>query len=345
MPSSTIEVAIGIAFLFLLFSLIASTLTEWFARALAMRSTTLATGIRTLLQDPTGRGFSKLLYDHPLIKGLSTTGDQPSYIPAETFAIALLDLLRIGARGGSEAKPIAQITEEVAQLPDSSAKTAATNLVNALAVLMAPAGAGTVGPPGSASGPATAIASEELLRAIAALVGASAGDPAALRKNLEDWFNAAMERVSGWYKRNVQIVTLVIGLVLVVALNADTLMIANGFFRDPVLRASVVAAAGQAAKEPITNLDLPKIQQEFRQLKLPIGWSGDPADGRGLPTSPSEAVAKVVGLLLTAVAISLGAAFWFDALNKLVNLRATGDPPPVSQPQAAAASARKDNPS
>jgi hypothetical protein len=198
---------------------------------------------------------------------------------------------------------------------------------------MAPTGGVTVGPPGSAPAPATAVPSDELLRAIAALVGASAGDPAALRKNIEDWFNAAMERVSGWYKRNVQVVTLVIGLVLVVALNADAVMVTNGLSRDPVFRASVVAAAGQAAKEPITNLDLAKIEQEFQQLKFPIGWSGDPADGRGLPTSPSELLAKVVGLLLTAIAVSLGAAFWFDALNKLVNLRATGDPPPVSQPK------------
>lgn len=333
MPSSTIEVAIGLAFLFLLLSLIASTLTEWVARAMAMRSTTLATGIQKLLQDPTG-DFSNLLFSHPLINGLSPQGgDRPSYIPAETFAIALLDLLGMSSAGRSQDKPISQIAEEVAKLPDSSAKTAASNLVDAISALLAAPTGGLAGPPGSASGPATAVPSAELLQAIAALVGASAGDPAVLRKNIEDWFNAAMERVSGWYKRNVQIITLGIGLVLVVALNADTVMVANGLSRDPVLRASVVAAAGQAAKEPITNLDLAKIQQEFQELKFPIGWSGDPADGRGLPNSASELLAKVLGLLLTAIAISLGAAFWFDALNKLVNLRATGDPPPVTPPK------------
>src|SRR5438067_1710193 len=159
MPSSTIEVAIGLAFLFLLLSLVASTLTEWVARIAAMRSNTLATGIRTLLQDPTGSGIAKLLYAHPLIKGLSTKGARPSYIPAETFAIALLDLLGLNAAVRSEAKPISQIAEEVAKLPDSSAKTAASNLVNALAALMAPVGAGTVGPPPGV----TVVASEELL--------------------------------------------------------------------------------------------------------------------------------------------------------------------------------------
>ena len=36
---------------------------------------------------------------------------------------------------------------------------------------------------------------------------------------------------------------------------------------------------------------------------------------------------KLAGLLVTAGALSLGAPFWFDLLNKLVNLRAAGKKP------------------
>ena len=42
---------------------------------------------------------------------------------------------------------------------------------------------------------------------------------------------------------------------------------------------------------------------------------------------------KFIGLAMTALLISLGAPFWFDLLNKLVNLRAAGKPPEPSTPE------------
>ncbi|AGZ41925.1 hypothetical protein [Actinoplanes friuliensis] len=36
---------------------------------------------------------------------------------------------------------------------------------------------------------------------------------------------------------------------------------------------------------------------------------------------------KLLGLVLTAAAAALGAPFWFDLLNRLVNLRSTGKRP------------------
>jgi hypothetical protein len=36
---------------------------------------------------------------------------------------------------------------------------------------------------------------------------------------------------------------------------------------------------------------------------------------------------KVFGLLLTVLALSLGAPFWFDMLNKIINIRSSGPPP------------------
>ena len=43
------------------------------------------------------------------------------------------------------------------------------------------------------------------------------------------------------------------------------------------------------------------------------------------------AAVKIVGILLTTIAVSLGAPFWFDMLNKLVNLRSTGVKPKKSE--------------
>ncbi|MGH7165694.1 MAG: hypothetical protein ACREIS_09255 [Nitrospiraceae bacterium] len=63
------------------------------------------------------------------------------------------------------------------------------------------------------------------------------------RENVERWFNDAMDRVSSWYRRKTQLVVLGLALLVTLAVNADTIMIANSLSRDAVLRAAIVAAA------------------------------------------------------------------------------------------------------
>jgi hypothetical protein len=58
---------------------------------------------------------------------------------------------------------------------------------------------------------------------------------------------------------------------------------------------------------------------KVKQLGLPIGW--DKAN------KPSKVdVGLISGWILTILALSLGAPFWFDVLNKFVRLRASGVP-------------------
>ena len=55
-------------------------------------------------------------------------------------------------------------------------------------------------------------------------------------KNVQQWFNEAMDRVSGWYKRWTQTILFVVGLFLVIVVNADTVMLVQRFTRDSALR-------------------------------------------------------------------------------------------------------------
>src|SRR6185369_2817433 len=57
------------------------------------------------------------------------------------------------------------------------------------------------------------------------------------------WFDAEMDRVSGWYKRHTQRLLLVIGVVIVLSVNIDTVAIARTLWTDPQVRAAVSAAA------------------------------------------------------------------------------------------------------
>ena len=74
-----------------------------------------------------------------------------------------------------------------------------------------------------------------------------------LRTNLEAWFDDAMARVSGWYKRKTQIILIVIGIILVPAINANTIKMGERMWEDDTVRAAVVAQAQEIASDTPTT--------------------------------------------------------------------------------------------
>ncbi|MFZ0504317.1 MAG: hypothetical protein WAM44_11435 [Chthoniobacterales bacterium] len=171
-----------------------------------------------------------------------------------------------------------------------------------------------------------------------------------LRQNLENWFNSSMDRFAGWYKRWTRQICFVIGVVLVVIANADTLALANRLARDTALRSAIVSAADTATEKLAGNVDAnatkdhPQVVQQARQdlleeaekLNLPLGWIDPKVNGVDDPFQSERIPAgndylgwllKVVGLLISALAVSLGAPFWFDTLSKFMNVRGAGKVP------------------
>lgn len=153
-----------------------------------------------------------------------------------------------------------------------------------------------------------------------------------VQKNAEKWFDDAMDRVSGWYKRNTQVVILLCALVVTVLANVDTLKIVNELWYeyDETARNAIVSAASgfireredlEALESPVERLT--QLQEELQKPPLPIGWSREEQD-----RFKNEWPTMIVGWVLTVIAVSLGAPFWFELLNKIVSLRLAGNRPP-----------------
>jgi hypothetical protein len=121
----------------------------------------------------------------------------------------------------------------------------------------------------------------------------------------------------------------------VVLANADTIMLVKRLTRDEALRASIVTAADKASRNITGNIaENDKARQDLltqaEKLTLPLGWSpvkDDPYRTDQVPNDFLGWVLKCVGLLMSVLAASLGAPFWFDTLSKFVNLRGAGTPP------------------
>lgn len=135
---------------------------------------------------------------------------------------------------------------------------------------------------------------------------------------IESWYQDHMDRVSGLYKRKTQIWTLIVATIITVATNADTLHIASRLWLEPTLRSVVV----ETAKNPPSSQAAAAPAQAADTLGLILGWkdAGDLKDAW-------KWVERIVGWALTIMAVSLGAPFWFDVLNKFMNLRSAGNSP------------------
>lgn len=289
--SLALEIGISLSLVYLLLGLMCSVLNEWMAGILNMRAKNLWEGVQNLLYDSEGTGLAKQLYDHALVKNLGKAGTLPSYVPSRNFALALFDL--------------------VAPVHDSTTTRTLQDIRNSVAH----------------------ISNEQVKTTLVALIDDAEGDLKKARENVERWYDDAMDRVSGWYKRKTQLFILIWALAVTLSVNADTILIANTLAHDATMRTSLVAMAEVTAKEALpqdATQAMERIKQmtaETEKLGLPIGWSGGSKDPKSLPSDIGGWALKIIGLSLTAIAVSLGAPFWFDVLNKLINIRSAGKQP------------------
>jgi hypothetical protein len=186
-----------------------------------------------------------------------------------------------------------------------------------------------------------------LKTSLQALAGNAGTDISRFRTAVEQWYDDHMDRVSGWYKRYVAKITLVIGAVLVLLLNINALTIGRTLYtQSTVSRAiSTVAAKGADCPASQTRQDcLAALQAELSAAAtagLPIGWGTvrdctagarcNWLDQRGIfsrhGNSGWQLVLVLVGFLIMIIALVPGARFWFGLLSKLGTLRAAGPKP------------------
>lgn len=162
-----------------------------------------------------------------------------------------------------------------------------------------------------------------------------------LEDEVSAWFDRAMERSSGVYKRNAKGIAVILGFLIAVAANADTTYIVDRLSKDTVLRETITQAANQIASQPMTtaaqsedgemqteSIDAIRdaVNDSLETLPLPIGWNSVILDDQLAQSSNWRfpILRRLIGWLITGVAISMGASFWYGILNKVFDIKNTG---------------------
>jgi hypothetical protein len=362
--SDALEVAIGLAFIYFVASLVLTSVREAIEGAVKIRGQALFQGIVEMLHDPklaasggklADNGFQLALelYRHPLVGGLMkgtvdappansksksarplSTGTQkrrlPSYLPSRNVALAMMAQTMAGK--------FSLTAEAGTPFPPAVALPA----VQQLRLL------------------AQSIESAPLRDALVHAIDTSAGDFDSVRANLEQWFDSAMDRVTGYYKRWSQYIIFGLGLSLAIAVNVNSITIAHALFAAPPTRQELVDSAG--LKAALQNCDPTKtastcnyddVLKPLAAAELPFGWSDSATAALLAPVKQADSPAgKLMGAVeigagwfLTAFAVSLGAPFWFSVLGRLNMIRnslppgettegSTNAPPPPGQAPA-----------
>jgi len=342
-----LDVAIGLFFIYLILSLLTSGIQELIATVLEWRAKQLKEAIKILLgdneaNDPSAKQAQKIandLWNHPLIRSLNQRKKRkflprsvgPSYISSKMFAATLLEVLQTEYNFNASGT-IDDIVKSIKE--NKTLDEAIQKRILSIALIAQ----------------REASASEKGIKS--------------LEKEIIIWFDQSMERASGVYNRNVKGLAFFIGLLVTMAINADTFHILERLNKDAALRSSINQVASniisnnkQEIEECLTkaktmenfpqkltkqNQCFEKINTSLENITIPLGW-----DTSNLPVSINEQLAKqvnplfptnrkpsllgiiklLVGWLLSAAAIAMGAPFWFDLLGKFINVRNAGKVP------------------
>jgi hypothetical protein len=307
-------VAIGISTVYLALSIIASHVQEVIATLTSRRAVMLELAIRKMLNDD--QLYTRLI-SHPLIQNISFNSSDER----------LEKHVEIGDKSKKEARP-----SYIASPLFSRVLLTVLATQHNLAVLDFP-------------GLIVAMPKSKLKDRLLTLTVGIENNAAACQAAVEAWYDSTMERVNGFYKRRTQWILLGIGLFLAILCNANLFRITSTLWLAKDARDSVAALAevyGCKGDQACTLPEYTSVRQAMEEKlnPLPLGyekgsiynyWLRLLHEKSAFWKQAQTGLYALVGWLLTAVAISMGAPFWFDLLSNLLKLnpRIVGAKPPT----------------
>jgi hypothetical protein len=386
MPSSAIiDLAIGLIFVFGVTAALASVFTELVSRLIGLRGAYLLTGLRELVDGGgTSTDLGQAEADYRDLQGLMrhSTASQAGGPAAEAAPVAPSAPVPVApsVTGALLGGPILSSQGMVGQIDSRKLTISPATRAGRLHKMTAdPQTRGvwrqrrTLPSYFSADSFAEAVidlvvpdaAGETTMAAIQRNVGAlpdglpfksslqalvkNAGDDVSrFRASVERWYDDHMNRVSGWYKRHVAVITFAVGAVLIVLLNINALTIGRTLYSQNAVSTAVSAVAAKGTSCPVDLnpqecLSRLQAQVSAAAAGLPVGWGTvrdcrapgarcNWMDQRGLFSRHGgsfwQFVLVLVGFLLMIIAIVPGAQFWFGLLSKIGTIKSTGPKPP-----------------
>ncbi len=318
MDVALIEVGLGLAVVFLLVATIADGINEFITRTLNTRTKALWATLSGLIQDKSkqlpdiglpfmakavvpGKNRPKRadgtkesdLLNTPSIRGLdyqrnTNKGTKAWHIPGDIFAAALLEIADTKAAGKSLSEKITALTDEYdGTLLGGYLRSWTTTTLT---------------------------------------------DVDKFIDGVGKWFDREMELLQATYRRNVKYALAAIGLLAALALNVDAIRIASVLHQNASVGEAVAVVGDNISQNDFPDCTVEGVDplecvseqiSTLEGLDIPVvgDWTSDTwADAWG-PALSKQWLGHLLGLLITAGAVSLGGVFWWDFLRWISGAR------------------------
>lgn len=304
-----IEVIVALCLVYLTYSLLTSILVEVIDTLVNLRGRSLRRSLKRMLQDEPKRGervsswfyfggkskdLVNAFYSHPSIKclGKNRWYKSPSNIPDSTFSKVLIAVL-----SGNSIRVDKTIVEQNI-LPPASAESASPTI--------------DIDP--------------ETKHQLGLLYEASGRDLAVFKQELENWFNNVMSASTDWYKKFTARIAFVCGLTIAIWMNVDTLHIGSQLIENTAEREELIAMVDTKKLDPSKEFNAELVGKVNTKILSSFGT--------GICNQENfteSRINAIIGWLITALAISFGAPFWFDLLNKFMRFKAAAGTPVIEE--------------
>jgi hypothetical protein len=235
--SSILEVAIGLALIYYVLSLVVSYISSKILEWTEMRAKTLEAGLQELLKDPS---MLQSLWEHPMVKllrpkrlSLISAGQKTlkvEEIASDTFSMVFLSTLTTGV---ASQLTLADIQQAIAKLPDGDLKRSLSEMLNSGVVTV-----------------------QEM------------------RSRIERWFDDMMAGVSALYKQYARRIVIFIALAVALLLGVDSIQLARYLYLEPVARNALVEQANQIIEQDgAAEEDALQYLTTLQKMELPLLWS------------------------------------------------------------------------
>lgn len=380
------DIAIGLVFIYFTLSLIASEIQELISTLLQWRAKHLKQSIELLIAGGSESGSEELdkavelvkhLYGDPIINTLNQQSKDgvekgfrdvtktikpkvseekqsaPSYIPSETFAITLLETLKIPQLVRYVRNPSSQANLHIVISSYKELKTGIKN-PDSPSYQKIQSIYGDIKDNQEFKNLVTSLPEhipDKLINSLSVIADRTrikindiTEEANQFKKEVETWFDRSMDRSSGVYKRNAKGVAIIIGISIAILTNTDTFYLLKRLSQDSAIRSVITQRAiQQATSDPNDVNVIRRAEQDLKDASVPIGWQNinqqldiEPLRIRQGNTTNAvttvlhkiwKVIAMLCGWVLSGLAIAMGAPFWFDILNKIINVRNAGPKP------------------
>jgi hypothetical protein len=300
------EVLIGLVFVYYVLGAVVSTITQIINESLETRGLALEKYLRQIAGDklidltslPQIQALRPIRYANWWnVFGSGTEPKRVEKIPASTLVDAFFDISGLSCKAEFTAD---ELITTLNQLPDSDGK-----------------------------------------RAMIQWVQQGITDMKDLRGHASDYFTGLLTQAASTFKARARSLVIILSLVVTLLLGTDSIQLARDLWSDSALRALASAQASMAAAQPTAQgnvLQINDLVSSLGSYSLRLGWwqaQTLPAAGSSAIEWVTFAVLKLLGLAITALAVSQGSSFWYDLLRRLTGQKS---PPLADAPDAGAAS-------